>query len=97
MKRAIFSIVLILVVFTAAAASALRCENGLVDVGDRSFEVLKTCGAPVSREVIGYTLTKNGKRELKMEHWVYGPKDGYFYILIFEGGVLTRITDFRNP
>ena len=97
MKKVFFAGVLLIVFSTAGLAADLRCDNGLVDIGDHSFQVLKTCGDPVSKEVTGYTLTKDGKRELKMEHWVYGPKDGYYYILIFEGGVLRKITDFRSP
>jgi hypothetical protein len=96
-KKAIFLTWLIIVFSTTGLASALRCGSGLVDEGDQYFEVLKTCGAPISKEIIGYTLTRDGKRELKMEHWVYGPWDGYYYILIFEGGILKKITDFRGP
>lgn len=97
MKNLVFVGLLVVVFSAASTAWALRCDNGLVDVGNSHFEVLKTCGAPVSKEVVGYTLTRDGKRELKMEHWVYGPINGYYYILIFEGGFLKEVNDFRSP
>ncbi len=73
-----------------------RCGTHLISVGDHSFEVLRNCGEPIMKEVVGYTLTQNRRRELKMEHWIYGPKGGYYYLLVFEGSVLTKITSFRK-
>ena len=70
---------------------AMRCESRLVREGDQSFIVKKICGTPVERELIGYTLTASRTRELKIENWVYGPMDGRYFILTFEGGVLKKI------
>jgi hypothetical protein len=97
MKQVIFAMLVVFFCATASFASDLRCVNGLVDIGDHSFEVLKTCGEPVTKDVVGYTLTRDRERELKVEQWVYGPKDGYYYILTFEGGILTKVKDFRSP
>jgi hypothetical protein len=88
---------LALLLSTAPMAAAFRCENGLAVVGDHSFQVLQKCGAPISQEVVGYTLSRDRKRELKMEHWVYGPTGGLYYVLVFEGGILKKIFDFRQP
>ncbi len=85
----------ILLLSTVNMASAFRCGSDLVSVGDHSFQVLQKCGTPILQEVVGYTLSKDRKRELKMEHWVYGPKSGYYYVLVFEGAILTKILDFR--
>ena len=75
---------------------ALRCGNDLVSEGDRKFEVLNKCGEPFSKEVVGYTITNDKKRELKIEEWVYGPKDGYYNLLIFIGGILKEIKSIRK-
>ncbi len=85
-----------LVMLSSFDALAFRCGKNLVSEGDHSFKILKTCGEPIVKDTIGYTLTADRSRELKVEHWIYGPQAGYFYILIFEGGVLSRVTSFRN-
>jgi hypothetical protein len=88
------SVLVILLLTTANMASAFRCDNGLVALGDHSFQVLQKCGTPNWQEEVGYTLTSDGKRELKIEHWIYGPKGGRYHLLVFEGGILTKISDF---
>lgn len=72
-------------------AFGLSCEGCLIKEGDFKHEVLKCCGNPMSKEVIGYKLNKYGNRELKIEHWIYGPWKGYYYILVFEGGKIAEI------
>jgi hypothetical protein len=95
----------VMAVFLLSAANttfALRCgdefwcEKRLTRIGDHSFEVLQSCGEPIMKEVIGYTLTEAGTRELKIENWVYGPKAGCYYILVFEGSILVKILSFRQ-
>jgi len=81
---------------TVNTAFALRCGNDIIEIGDRLFNVLKKCGEPVSKEVVGYTITKDKKRGLKIEELVYGPKHGYYYYLIFEGGILVEIKSVRE-
>lgn len=77
------------------AAQSIRCGNDLVSIGDFSFRVNEKCGEPISKEVIGYTI-KNNEREFKIELWVYGPRDGVYYYLKFEGGKLVEITTERD-
>jgi hypothetical protein len=88
-------ITIILVVFylllTANVALAFRCGGDLILIGDRSFTVLRKCGEPISKEIIGYTLTGDRKREFKIEEWVYGPIGSRYIHLIFEGGKLVKI------
>lgn len=79
-----------------AQADTLRCGSQLVSVGDRSFEVERKCGEPASRDLVGYTLGANERRELKIEEWVYGPSNGVLTILTFEGNRLTRIERRRS-
>lgn len=86
---------LIFTVNTLHASGSFRCGNGLVSVGDDSFIVLKKCGEPISKEVVGYTI-KNNERELKIEIWIYGPKGGVYYHLKIEGGKIVEITNIRE-
>ena len=81
----------VLVTALGLDAFAFRCGSKLVREGDSSFVVKASCGEPADREIVGYTLTARGKRELKIEKWMYGPKNGRIYILTFEGGVLRDI------
>jgi len=79
-------------------AFAFRCKGGtkLIEIGDIKFSVLRKCGKPKYREVIGYTLAYPRKREYKIEELVYGPKNGYFYHLIFIGNSLVKIQAERK-
>ena len=85
----------LLALASSAGAETMRCGSKLVSVGDRSFEVLQKCGEPASRDLIGYTLGSYDQREFKIEEWVYGPRNGVFHILTFEGNRLTSI-EFRR-
>ena len=81
-------------------AASLRCGNDLVSSGDRSDEVLDKCGEPASRAIIGYR-ERLGRRwgryeEVSVEEWVYGPRNGMYYYLRFEGNRLTDIDSARR-
>lgn len=101
-KTFCIGVIAILLLSAANATFAIRCgdnfwcESRLIRIGDHSFEVLKSCGEPIVKEVVGYTLTKDRTRELKMENWVYGPKAECYYILVFEGSILLKILSFRQ-
>ncbi|MEX6504254.1 DUF2845 domain-containing protein [Pseudomonas zhanjiangensis] len=79
-----------------AHADTLRCGSQLVSLGDRSFEVQQKCGEPVLRDLIGYGLGPNERREYLIEEWVYGPSNGMLTILTFEGNRLTHIERRRD-
>ncbi|AHL74426.1 hypothetical protein CH92_04720 [Stutzerimonas stutzeri] len=89
-----------LLVFTLAAplsqAETLRCGSQLISTGDRIFEVERKCGQPVQRDLIGHTLGSYARHELVIEEWVYGPNNGMFSILTFEGNRLIRIESRRD-
>ena len=91
MKR-IFCISIILAFLIPAlnTVHAFTCGKKFFSKGDLSFQVLIDCGEPVIREVIGYTLTPDQRREMVIERWVYGPVKGFYQVLIFEGGVLIK-------
>ncbi len=76
-------------------AETLRCGSQLVSTGDRAFEVERKCGTPLQRDLIGYTLGPNARQELVREEWLYGPNNGMFNILTFEGNRLIRIESRR--
>ena len=90
-NRLVFVFIALLVALGSTTAYAFRCGNNLIEVGDFEYKVLRTCGEPMSRDVVGYKINENGDREAKIEHWVYGPKNGMYTILIIEGGVVKKI------
>jgi len=85
-----------LLLATAAQASTLRCEKGIVSSGDRTTEVTSKCGEPVARDMLGYTLDTNGNNEFLVEEWLYGPRNGMNYYLRFEGGRLKSVESKRG-
>lgn len=83
------------------AADSMRCGTKLISDGELAIQVREKCGDPVSEELIGYTLRGappgfRGNREYKIEQWVYGPEQGYYHVLVFEGGRLHDIDRVRQ-
>ena len=87
---------LTLVAGQASASDTLRCGSQLVNVGDRSSEVLQKCGEPVSRDALGYKRSANRREEFQVEEWTYGPSNGMYQYLRFEGNRLREITSKRG-
>jgi hypothetical protein len=81
------SIIAILLFSIVNTAFAFTCGKKFFSKGDFSFQVLIGCGEPISREIVGYT---DQERELVIERWVYGPIEGFYKVLTFEGGVLVK-------
>lgn len=81
-------------------AATLRCGSQLISDGDRAFEVQQKCGVPISQEVIGSkeTFSSNYRRseQVRVEEWIYGPDNGMYQYLRFEGGRLVRIDSKRG-
>lgn len=77
----------------ASNVYAFRCSIHLVQVGDKTSEVARKCGQPKFKEIVGYIITKNKKRELQIKEWVYGPKNGRYYYLTFHG---TKLVDIES-
>ncbi|KTB64703.1 DUF2845 domain-containing protein [Pseudomonas syringae] len=88
------------VALPAFAASTLRCGSQLISTGDRTFEVQQKCGAPVSQEVIGtkesFSIDYRQSETVRIEEWIYGPDNGMYQYLHFEGGRLVRIDSKRR-
>ncbi|MFZ3186358.1 MAG: DUF2845 domain-containing protein [Pseudomonas sp.] len=96
MKRALYLLTLPLLAMSYDANATFRCGQKLVNEGDRITEVLRKCGQPVSRDLLGYTETLNGNLGLQVEEWSYGPNNGMYYYLSFEGGRLRTIETKRG-
>lgn len=97
LKQHFFTLVLLALFSTATQASTLRCGTSLISLGDRGFEILKKCGEPAYRDDIGYTVGNHNRLELRVEEWVYGPRNGMLYILRLEGNRLVNISSHRAP
>ncbi|WP_426234916.1 DUF2845 domain-containing protein [Pseudomonas sp. TWP3-2] len=80
----------------ASASDTLRCGSQLVSLGDRSSEVLQKCGEPVSRDPLGYKRSANRREEFQVEEWTYGPNNGMYQYLRFEGNRLRQINSKRG-
>jgi hypothetical protein len=92
--RCAMSLSLLLMTATALA-DTMRCGSQLINSGDRAFEVERKCGPPSQRDLVGYTLGPQGRQELIIEEWVYGPSNGALNILTFEGNRLKVIESRR--
>lgn len=89
----------LLLLTSAAEAATLRCGSALISGGDPSSEVLSKCGEPLSRDFLGYreVLDAYGFRnEVTVEEWTYGPRNGMYHFLRFEGNRLIRIDSKRG-
>lgn len=104
MKKVLAKTVLVLgltatAVVAHAATDTLRCGSQLISVGDRMFEVQQKCGQPVSQDIVGYKETVNHFRQVdqvQVQEWIYGPNNGMYQYLRFEGGRLVRIDSKRG-
>ena len=85
----------------AGNASAMRCGNQLVLIGDRNHDVLRKCGEPDEREERPekryFRVFREGGffevlQEVTVEQWTYnlGP-NMFIRILRFENGRLVEI------
>ena len=94
--RSVIPLLALSVASTLAQAETLRCGSQLASLDDRRFEVLQKCGEPAFRDLVGYSLGPNERREYQIEEWVYGPDNGMLSILTFEGTRLRAIERRRS-
>lgn len=83
----------------AQASSTYRCTSNLVSLRASSAEVLAKCGEPQSRGVSGYREVVDDygfRHEVQVEEWVYGPTNGMYHFLRFEGNRLSKISSRRG-
>jgi hypothetical protein len=79
-----------------AQADTMRCGSQLISSGDREFEVQQKCGEPTARNLVGYLRSPNRREEVPIEEWIYGPSNGMYQYLRFEGGRLVQINSKRG-
>ncbi len=82
----------------AQAGSTLRCGSALISLGDSEYQVLVKCGQPAEQSVLGYREVVNQyghTHDVRVEEWVYGPRNGMYHYLRFEGGELVKIGSSR--
>lgn len=82
-----------------AQASTLRCGSALISRDDYTGEVLDKCGEPRSRDFLGYREVVDiygFRSEVTVEEWTYGPRNGMYHFLRFEGNRLIRIDSKRG-
>jgi hypothetical protein len=83
----------------ALSGSTLRCEHDLISLDDTTGEVQDKCGAPADRSMLGFKekVDEYGFRnEVQVEEWIYGPRNGMYHYLRFEGNRLVRIDSKRG-
>ncbi|NKQ10285.1 DUF2845 domain-containing protein [Pseudomonas sp. SST3] len=90
-----------LVAFTCSvqASSTHRCGSALVSLEAATGEVRQKCGEPASASLVGYKeiLDEHGFRhEVQVEEWTYGPTNGMYHFLRFEGNRLRQIDSQRG-
>ena len=94
----------------AVSGRGIRCGTDLVSPGYLKYEVLQTCGEPVSREIVGeveifdsdrlYDRRRSRYRSqgsrviLYIEEWIYDK--GGLYVLRFEGNRLVNVDSVRK-
>lgn len=99
LKAPLLSLTLLLIADSAYASATFRCGSSLVSTDDRSIEVENKCGAPLSRDVVASKVIYGyyGERsEVLVEEWAYGPRNGMYYYLRFEGNRLVDIDSKRG-
>jgi hypothetical protein len=83
----------------AQASSTFRCGSNLVSLRASTTEVQAKCGEPMSREITGYKATVDEygfRQEVQLEEWTYGPTNGMYHFLRFEGNRLSNIDSERG-
>lgn len=82
-----------------AHGTSMRCSSALVTRDDPISEVLDKCGEPISRDFLGYIEVVDSwgySQELEVEELSYGPRNGMYHFLRFEGGRLVRVKSARR-
>lgn len=100
MTRPLLALLLLLTLsHTAYASSSLRCGSQLISLGDDQASVRRKCGEPVHQEFLGYRERQDQwgfYHELELQEWVYGPRNGMYQFLQFEGNRLSKIQSKRR-
>lgn len=100
---------ILLLLLLAPSASALRCPDGVVEIGDHAVEVLDACGEPRSREEVvesptrivtvdGVPTRQTLAVGIVTEEWIYEFSPQRFrQLLRFRGNRLLEIRSLDKP
>jgi hypothetical protein len=83
----------------ALGASTLRCQSSLISLDDHTSEVQAKCGEPATKAFLGYREVIDyygGSRQVGIDEWSYGPRNGMYYYLRFEANRLVKIESKRG-
>ncbi len=113
MKQMLLLVIILLglpSMLSAVSGRGIRCGSDLVSPGYLKFEVLQTCGEPVSREMVGEVeifdtdriydrrfsryQSQGSKVILYIEEWIYDK--GGLFVLRFEGNRLVNVESVRS-
>ena len=97
--KPLIAALLLLLPLCAEASSTLRCNSALISVDDSSGVVISKCGEPLSRAFLGYREIVDDygfRQEVAVEEWTYGPRNGMYHFLRFEGNRLVGIESKRG-
>lgn len=96
MQKTILTALIIAILAPTLSFASIRCSGYLIDRGDTKYELMKHCGKPDEKGVIGSDTQKydNGKSEAIREEWYYeNLYHGDDVIFIITG---TRVTDYKR-
>jgi len=86
----------------AQQTGAMRCQNGIVSVGDNIPDVVKKCGPPTFQDRREQTRSGGNRRSWSSENvtvddWVYnfGPQE-FMYQIIFHNGRVAKIQSLEH-
>lgn len=77
---------------TVAAADSMRCDGGIVSVGDSKLDLFGKCGPPVLQETEPIAPTSAVDLSMLLERWTYnfGP-ERFLQIVTLQGGKVVAI------
>ncbi|MCU1718796.1 DUF2845 domain-containing protein [Pseudomonas sp. 5P_3.1_Bac2] len=93
------SALLVALPVTSQASSTWRCGSALVSLNDTAGQVANKCGEPRSQELVGYREISDDygfRHEVEVQEWSYGPNNGMYHYLRFEGNRLVKIDSKRG-
>jgi Protein of unknown function (DUF2845) len=87
---------LLLTATAAQAETTMRCDNGILSVGDSKYDALTKCGEPAMKDSFPQPVG-TGSATVTIDEWMYdfGPTR-FVYKVRIEGGKVVRIESTNN-
>lgn len=99
MRPVLLTALLLTLTTSALASSTHRCGSALVSLDATTTEVRAKCGEPANAALAGSKMITDQygfRHEVLIEEWTYGPQNGMYYFLRFEGNRLRQIDSKRS-